>query len=57
MTENHGPLIVEARTALLLDGRVKCRHPERVEDGRNRAVAIHEWRGVEKRVKERKDAK
>ena len=35
---SHDTLVVEARAALPLDGGVKCRQPERAEDGRNRSV-------------------
>jgi len=35
---SHDKSIVEARTALPLDGGVKCRQLERVEDGGNRSV-------------------
>ena len=33
-----GALSAEAGSALPLDGGVKCRHPERVEDARNRRM-------------------
>jgi len=36
--QSHDTLIMEARTALPLDGGVKCRQPEMVEDGRNRTM-------------------
>jgi len=38
MKKSHDTTIVEARAALPLDGGVKCRHPERVEDGGSRSV-------------------
>ena len=38
MRRSHDTLVVEARAALPLDGGVKCRQPERAEDGRNRSV-------------------
>ena len=37
-TSSHGTPIVEARAALPLDGGVKRRQPERVEDARNRRM-------------------
>ena len=35
--QSHDTSIMEARTALPLDGGVKCRQPERAEAGRNRS--------------------
>ena len=35
---SHDASFVEERAALPLDGGVKCRRPERAEDGRNRSV-------------------
>ena len=48
MIENHGTSTVEARAALPLNGGVKCRQPERAEDGENRSVPRGET-GQEKR--------
>jgi hypothetical protein len=39
MIESHVASFVEVRAALPLDGGVKCRQPERVEDGGNRSVS------------------
>ena len=36
--ESRDTSIVKARAALPLDGGVKCRHPVRVEDARNRRM-------------------
>ena len=48
---SHGALIVEERAALPLDGGVKCRQPERVEDGWIRSVPRGETGQTRKDVK------
>jgi len=51
LRRSHGTLAAEARAALPLDGGVKCRQPERAEDGRNRSVP----RGKTGKIEETKE--
>jgi hypothetical protein len=49
LRRSHDASFVEARAALPLDGGVKCRQPERVEDGWNRSVP-EGWKPRVKRI-------
>jgi len=53
LRRSHDASFVEARAALPLDGGVKCRQPERAEDGRSRSVPEDESPGRNGQLKER----